>query len=77
MLRSLFLDMNAFFASAEQHRHPRYRGRPLAVAPLNTDATSCVAVSYEARVCGIRTGTNVGEARRLCPRLIVVPSQTE
>lgn len=77
MLRSLFLDMNAFFASAEQHCTPRYRGRPLAVAPVNSDSTSCVAVSYEARAFGIRTGTNVGEARRLCPGLIVVPSRTE
>ena len=77
MLRSLFLDMNAFFASAEQHCHPRYRERPLVVAPLNTDATSCIAVSYEARPFGIRTGTLVGEARRLCPGLIVVPSRTE
>ena len=77
MLRSLFLDMNAFFASAEQHGNPRYRGRPLVVAPLNTDATSCIAVSYEARPFGIKTGTPVGEARRLCRGLIVVPSRTE
>jgi DNA polymerase-4 len=77
MLRSLFLDMNAFFASAEQHCHPRYRGRPLVVAPVDTDSTSCVAVSYEARPFGIRTGTNVSEARRLCPGLIVVSSRTD
>ena len=77
MLRSLFVDMNAFFASAEQHCHPRYRGRPLVVVPVDSDSTSCVAVSYEARPFGIRTGTNVGEARRLCPSLIVVPSRTE
>lgn len=77
MLRSLFLDMNAFFASAEQHDNPRYRGRPLAVVPVMSNSTSCVAVSYEARRFGIRTGTNVGEARRLCPGLIVIPSRTE
>jgi len=77
MLRTLFIDMNAFFASAEQHLHPPYRGRPLVVAPLNTDATSCIAVSYEARKFGIRTGTLVAEARRLCPGLIVVSSRTE
>ena len=77
MLRFLFLDMNAFFASAEQHANPRFRGRPLVVAPLQTDFTSCIAVSYEARPFGIRTGTLVGEARRLCPGLIVVPSRTD
>lgn len=61
----LFLDMNAFFASCEQHLKPELRGKPVAVVPTMTDRTCCIAVSYEARPLGIRTGTNVGEARRL------------
>lgn len=77
MLRSLFLDMNAFFASAEQHCQPRYRGRPLVVVPMVTDTTCCLAVSYEARPFGIRTGTSVAEARRLCPQLVIVESRTD
>lgn len=77
MLRSLFLDMNAFFASAEQHCRPQFRGRPLVVVPVKTDTTSCIAASYEARPFGIRTGTPVGEARRLCPGLIIVESRTD
>ncbi len=68
----LFLDMNSYFASAEQHLQPALRGQPVVVVPTMTDRTCCIAVSYEARPYGIKTGTNVGEARRRCPGLQVV-----
>lgn len=71
----LFLDMNAFFASAEQQLRPELRGLPVAIAPTMTDRTCCIAVSYEARPYGLRTGTNLGEARRLCPPLRVVEAR--
>lgn len=73
----LFLDMNSFFASAEQHLQPALRGQPVAVVPTMTDRTCCIAVSYEARPYGIKTGTNVGEARRRCPRLQLVAGRHE
>lgn len=71
----LFIDMNAYFASAEQQLRPELRGLPVAVAPTMTDRTCCIAVSYEARSYGIKTGTNIGVARKRCSRLIVVPAQ--
>ncbi len=71
-LRWLFLDMNLFFASCEQQEQPELRGRPVAVAPVDSDATSCIAASYEAKAYGVKCGTNVGEARRLCPELVVI-----
>ncbi|MBX3425977.1 MAG: type VI secretion protein ImpB [Pirellulales bacterium] len=73
----LFLDMNSFFASAEQHLQPRLRGRPVAVVPVRTDRTCCIAASYEARAYGVKTGTNVGEARRRCPGLVLVEGRHE
>ena len=73
----LFLDMNSFFASAEQHLQPALRGKPVVVVPTMTDRTCCIAVSYEARPYGIKTGTNVGEARRRCPGLRVVAGRHE
>ncbi|TWT88502.1 DNA polymerase IV [Pseudobythopirellula maris] len=73
----LFLDMNAFFASAEQQLRPELRGRPVAVVPTMTHRTCCIAASYEARPYGVRTGTNVGEALRLCPRLVLVEARHE
>ncbi len=71
-LRDFFLDMNAFFASAEQLLQPRLRGKPVAVVPAFTASTCCIAASYEARAFGIRTGTNVGEAILMCPKLELV-----
>lgn len=74
-LTYLFVDMNSYFASVEQELNPKLRGRPVAVAPMLTDRTCCIAASYEAKKWGIKTGTPVGEARLRCPGLIVVPAR--
>ena len=76
MLRSLFIDFNAFFASVEQQERPELRDRPVAVVPMLTDHTSCIAASYEAKRFGVKTGTLVGDARRMCPGLHLVESRT-
>jgi len=59
--------MNAYFASVEQHDDPRLRGRPVAVAPVMAETSSCIAASYEAKKFGVKTGTRLSEARLLCP----------
>lgn len=76
-LRSLFLDMNSYFASVEQQFRPELRDRPVAVVPVMADTTCCIAASYEAKRFGIKTGTMVREARRLCPDLQVVEGRQE
>lgn len=63
--------MNAFFASVEQQDDPSLRGRPVGVLPLATDRTCCIAVSYEARAHGVRTGTPAWEAPALCPGIVL------
>ncbi|WP_395747745.1 Y-family DNA polymerase [Prosthecobacter sp.] len=68
----LYLDLNSYFASVEQQLHPELRGRPVAVVPVDSDATCAIAASHEAKKFGIKTGTNIGEARRRCPDLITV-----
>ena len=74
-LRWLYLDLNSYFASVEQQLRPALRGRPVAVAPVMTDSTCAIAASYEAKAFGIRTGTPIHEAKRLCPDLVVVPAR--
>ena len=64
-LRWLFLDLNSYFASVEQELVPRLRGRPVAVVPVLADTTCCIAASYEAKAFGVKTGTQVGEAKRI------------
>lgn len=68
----LFLDLNSFFASVEQQENPALRGRPVAVVPVMTDATCAIAASAQAKKFGIKTGTNIGEARHKCPDLQLV-----
>ena len=68
----LHIDLNSFFASVEQQIHPEYRNRPLAVVPTMADTTCCIAASYEAKGLGIKTGTQVGEAKRICPEIILI-----
>ena len=68
----LHIDLNSFFASVEQEIHPEYRGRPLAVVPTQADTTCCIAASYEAKALGIKTGTQVGEAKKICPEIVLI-----
>jgi DNA polymerase-4 len=68
----LFLDLNSFFASVEQQENPALRGKPVAVVPVMTDATCAIAASAQAKQFGIKTGTNIGEARHKCPDLQLV-----
>lgn len=70
----LFLDMNSYFASVEQQDKPELRGRPIIVIPVDSDATSAIAASYEAKSYGIKTNTRVYEAKRMCPELVCVPA---
>jgi len=63
----LHADLDAFFASVEQRDDPRLRGRPVIVG-----AGVVLAASYEARAFGVRGAMSGFEARRLCPRAIVV-----
>jgi len=70
-LRYLFIDMNAYFASVEQQDDPRLRGKPIAVVPVEAETSCCIAASYEAKRMGVRTGTSVWEARKLCPGIIL------
>lgn len=73
----LHIDLNSFFASVEQQLHPEYRGRPLAVVPTQADTTCCIAASYEAKALGIRTGTQVGEAKKKCPDIVLIEGDHE
>lgn len=76
-LRSLIVDFNSYFASVEQLLVPALRGRPVAVVPVNTDSTSCIAASKEAKRFGVKTGTGVREAKQMCPGILMVESRPE
>ncbi|MEN9982497.1 MAG: hypothetical protein RI918_466 [Pseudomonadota bacterium] len=77
MLRTLFVDFNSYFASVEQQINPALRGRPVGVVPVMAETSCCIAASYEAKAFGIRTGTGVAEARRLCPGIVLIEGKHE
>ncbi len=77
LLKYLFIDFNSYFASVEQQVQPHLRARPVAVAPLMSDSTCAIAASYEAKAFGIRTGTSIRDAKRMCPDLLIVPARHE
>lgn len=74
-LRWLYLDLNSYFASVEQQLNPALRGRPLIVAPVDSDTTVAIAASVQAKKYGISTGTPVWEAKRLCRELLITPAR--
>lgn len=68
----LHLDMDAFFASAEQLTRPTLAGRPVLVGGLGPRSVVAGA-SYESRVFGVRSAMPMGQARRRCPHAVTVP----
>ena len=64
----LHADLDSFYASVEQRDDPRLLGQPVIVG-----AGVVLAASYEAKAYGVRTAMGGAEARRLCPKAVVVP----
>ncbi|MBM3147089.1 MAG: DNA polymerase IV, partial [Actinobacteria bacterium] len=69
----LLIDMDAFFASVEQARHPQLRGRPVVVGGRAESRGVVSTASYEARACGVRTAMPMAQAQRLCPQAAFLP----
>jgi DNA polymerase-4 len=69
--------LNSYFASVEQEVRPELRGRPVGIVPMMADTTCCIAASYEAKAHGVKTGTMVGDAKRMCPDLVLVEARHE
>jgi len=74
-LNALYVDFNSYFASVEQQLVPDLRGKPVGVLAVMAETTCCIAASYEAKAFGVKTGTIVSDARKMCPGIIFVEAR--
>ncbi len=71
----LHVDIDAFYASAEQSVNPSLRNKPLIVGadPKEGKGRGVVlTASYEARKYGVHSGQPISQAYRLCPDAIYI-----
>lgn len=68
----IHVDMDAFYASVEQHDYPEWKGKPIVVGGSGPRGV-IAAASYEAREFGVRSAMSGALALKRCPELIFVP----
>mgnify|MGYP002515512611 FL=1 len=68
----IHIDMDAFYASVEQHDDPSLCGLPVAVG-LDEPRGVVSTASYEARRYGIHSAMAIATAKRRCPQLKIIP----
>lgn len=74
----LHVDMNNCYASIEARLNPALKGLPLAVCGSLADRHGIVlAKSQEAKLCGVKTGEAIWQAKLKCPSIRIVPPHYE
>ena len=68
------IDGDAFFTSCEEAIHPELRGKAI-ITGGERGIVACA--SYPAKKLGVKRGVPLHEARKICPGLIILPSDYE
>ena len=67
----MHIDLNAFYATAEEIRNPALRGKPILIGHEGRSGIVSTA-SYAARRKGCHSGQPMFQALRLCPEAVVI-----
>ncbi len=67
----MHVDMDAFYAMVELRRHPELAGLPMIVGGATRGVV--LSATYQARADGVHSAMPMTQARRLCPRAVIVP----
>lgn len=86
-------DMDCFFAAVVLRNYSQYQNKPVAIShfgkapqdknrhntgqPKKDSSSECATCNYEARKFGVKKGMFLGQAKQLCPDLIVLPYDFE
>ena len=70
----LHIDADAFFASCEQSRNPKLKGKPVITGKERGIVS---AMTYDVKARGVTRGMILSEARQICPDAIILPSDYE
>lgn len=74
----LHSDLNACYASIECMLNPALQGKPVAVAGSVEERHGIIlAKSQEAKVCGVKTGEAIWQAKLKCPDIILISPHFE
>lgn len=74
----LHVDCNSFYVSCEMSENPSLRGKAVVVGgDVEARHGIVLAKSEKAKAVGIKTADTIGEAKKRCPNLIVVPPNYE
>ena len=73
-LNIIHVDMDAFYASVEEHDNPKLKGRPLIVGG-NSRRGIATTANYEARKYGIHSAMPIFIAKQKCLHARIVPTR--
>lgn len=72
----IHIDMDAFYASVELRERPDLKNLPVVISSHHPRAV-IAAASYPARVFGLRSAMSMGQAKKLCPQVVVIEPNFE
>ncbi|MGB3665436.1 MAG: DNA polymerase IV [Bermanella sp.] len=77
MRQVLHVDCDCFFAAVEMRDQPHLRNVPLAIGGASDRRGVISTCNYLARKFGVRSAMASGQAKQLCPDLVLVPGNMQ